>query len=363
MKIITELTSFLNENFTRPTENITSGGKERIMFIDLAKGVCIIFVVLLHSEFLMYTPALKALRMPLYFILSGLFFKDYGSLVNLVVKKTNKLLIPFCSFFLIHIALSLPTTSHTEIFSKIITEISLPFREPNLINLPIWFLLCLFWVNIIYCVLSRNVANIWFRAALVFVIGCGGGYYVSAHNIYLPLFFASALSALPFFFIGICLRKLPVLYRTEHDRYYLSTFLLLAVAAAAYCVIMGTPFIEFRTNVYQGNIVEIYLVSVVLVIALLLICKAVEWLPLISYFGRYSVMVLCTHYIIRGCAYMSYYLYTGQCLSRMEFLVITVFSCWICIPFMKKYMPYTTAQKDLIKYTKSVSRTRIAARP
>lgn len=355
MRFIKGFVDFIRESFIKQPENTQPGGKKRIVFIDLAKGVCIILVVLLHSGYLMDVPALKALRMPLYFILSGLFFKDYGGVLNLIVKKTNKLLIPFWSFVIIYLLISIVTSPRAAFLPKVVDDILQPFTEPSVNNLPIWFLLCLFWVNLIYCIINRNVGNIWLRAALILVIGCGVGYYVSVHNIYLPLFFASALSATPFFFIGVCLRKLPVLYKTEHDRFYLLAFVLAAVAAVTYCVLNGTPFIDFRSNVYQGNIVEIYLVAVVLVIALLLICKAVEWLPLVSYIGRYSVIVLCCHAIFIDYAYLPYYFCVGRDVTALESVVISWILCWLCIPVLKTFVPYITAQKDLITYTPSDS--------
>lgn len=74
---------------------------KRIEFIDLAKGVCILMVVMGHSGFPIDIPGWEIVRMPLYFILSGLFFKDYGSFMNILVQKTNKILIPFLFFYLL----------------------------------------------------------------------------------------------------------------------------------------------------------------------------------------------------------------------------------------------------------------------
>ena len=74
--------------------------KKRIEFIDLAKGVCILLVIMMHTDVNVDFPGLRGMRMPLYFILSGLFFKDYGGFLNLLVKKANKILIPFLFFYL-----------------------------------------------------------------------------------------------------------------------------------------------------------------------------------------------------------------------------------------------------------------------
>lgn len=47
---------------------------ERIEFIDLVKGVCILFIVVVHVGIILDIPKIDAMRVPLYFVLSGLFF-------------------------------------------------------------------------------------------------------------------------------------------------------------------------------------------------------------------------------------------------------------------------------------------------
>lgn len=73
---------------------LVGGGIE---FIDLAKGVCIILVVMFHVG--IDIPHLDIIRMPLYFIISGLFYKPYDSITSFCIKKPNKILIPFSSHF------------------------------------------------------------------------------------------------------------------------------------------------------------------------------------------------------------------------------------------------------------------------
>lgn len=58
--------------------------KKRIEYIDLMKGVCITLVVLYHvidcTNIQFIDNALANFRMPLYFFLSGLFFKKWHCL-------------------------------------------------------------------------------------------------------------------------------------------------------------------------------------------------------------------------------------------------------------------------------------------
>ena len=71
----------------------------RIDFVDLTKGVCIILVVMAHVggafEQLDTNSMLSCFRMPLYFFISGVFFKSYEGLFGFILRKINKLIIPF----------------------------------------------------------------------------------------------------------------------------------------------------------------------------------------------------------------------------------------------------------------------------
>ena len=76
----------------------------RIDFVDLTKGVCIILVVMAHVggafEQLDTNSMLSCFRMPLYFFISGVFFKSYEGLLGFILRKINKLIIPFLFFYL-----------------------------------------------------------------------------------------------------------------------------------------------------------------------------------------------------------------------------------------------------------------------
>lgn len=132
--------------------------QKRIEFIDLAKGICIILVVLGHCGIPINIPGLEIVRMPLYFILSGLFFKDYGGGLNFLIKKTNKILVPFIFFYcagcLAYYGIKLLAPELLVTDANGILDI---FNNRQFFNGPIWFLLCLFWCNIIFCQITLNV--------------------------------------------------------------------------------------------------------------------------------------------------------------------------------------------------------------
>ena len=70
--------------------------KNRIYWIDTAKGICILLVVINHAIMITHIEyifgninienSLSSFRMPLYFTLSGIFFKRYRFVCECVQK-------------------------------------------------------------------------------------------------------------------------------------------------------------------------------------------------------------------------------------------------------------------------------------
>lgn len=75
---------------------------KRIDFIDYAKGVCIMFIVLFHEQVSRLPYAAKwggyvtTVYVVMFFLMSGLFFKPVE-----LKAKLKRLLIPFLSFYVI----------------------------------------------------------------------------------------------------------------------------------------------------------------------------------------------------------------------------------------------------------------------
>lgn len=78
--------------------------KSRIIWVDIARAVAMVLVFTGHlgaSWFPQLEPLLTAIytfHMPLFFLLSGLFFKPTVNLLNLIIKRAKTLLIPYYLF-------------------------------------------------------------------------------------------------------------------------------------------------------------------------------------------------------------------------------------------------------------------------
>lgn len=334
---------------------------KRVEFVDLAKGICIILVVLLHVFGDMSGVVIKIMnlfRMPLYFVLSGLFFKTYDGIIPFFKKKTNKLLIPFIFVFIFVVV---PTTVFLDIKTGVDVIWSSVFIDNNgKINLgidgAIWFLLCLFFVNIFFYIIfllsKRNLITIIMLSCL-----CGvGGYLLNMKNQYLLVWMDSALTAVPFFMFGYVLRKHSSLLNEDYSRKDFCFFivalvvLLLVYSFNEYC---GTDVIEFARNEFNVHLLSLYIGGGAGTLLVLFFSKFFTRIPLVSYIGRYSIVVLLTHllylFVIRNLLYQAKIPQENRIDVNIIVFMVIIFLSLPTIKYCVKYLPYCFAQKDIWK--------------
>lgn len=332
----------------------------RVDFIDLAKGFCIILVVLSHvcgSTAWYFLDVMNIFRMPLYFVLSGLFFKSYGSFFVFVKKKTNKLLIPFLSVYLFVVLPSSFLIYHR--YGSVENIYDFFFAHFGRLYLGIdgaaWFLLCLFFMNLIFYLIYLIAKGKMFPMFLM-TIACGlTGYLLDCQHIYIALWIDSALTAMPFFMLGYFIRsKTDLLNETlskKHLQLSVLSFLMLLFAVWL-DEIQGVHEIYYGSNEYEVNAFSLYAGGAFGMLFVLLISKRVNSLPVVSYVGRYSIVVLLTHllylFLFRNILYQLGIQQENVWLNLLLSGIIILLEI-PTISFCIKILPYCFAQKDLWK--------------
>lgn len=329
--------------------------KDRIEYIDLAKGICILLVVLDHISGSGYfaggdypmNEIFEQTRMPLYFILSGLFFKDYaGGIREFLLRKFNRILVPYLFFMCLYIVAVKAV--------YLLTGFSL-----GEVWAPLWFLLCLFWMNFIFATAYYAVRKAFagellsetVLGAIMLVIGIGG-YYAGD----LPLSIGSAMTSMPFLWMGYLLNRKMKFFGLEiGTAWSLLTSIVLLVAL--HYMYVGENF--FYLNSYSAPLAMIYLSGVMGTLAVLLLSRVVKRLPVISYIGRYSIIVLCTHMAIVRIimavastlpAYGEDTIWSSNVVQSFCILALTLACCIACCWLLSRYLPWFTAQKDLVRW-------------
>lgn len=340
--------------------------KKRIEFIDLAKGFCIILVVFTHimsqAEVKSFPASemLKIFRMPLYFVLSGLFFKPYENFNGFLKRKINKLLIPFLFFYyLITVGLT-----HFMFFlnpSSVEPEgvgwgslLGWLYKD-KWPNNPIWFLWSLFLTNILFYFLFYicgkvssfdKKRHILVLGIISFILGYIG-YSLGKHSFNLPAYIDTTLSVVPFFYCGYVLKQYTnILYPSKYDKYLLMVIIFFYGLTYMLC---GN--IDYRQNAFYGlPWINVFLCGILGTIATIFLAKLLRSITPISYIGRYSIMVLTTHFpIMRLILIVLGGFHLPITLNIMVTTIVTLGLYSLIIPFMKRFLPYVTAQKDVIK--------------
>ena len=320
--------------------------KKRYENIDFMKGICILLVVANHLDHLdlplLSFSGFSLFRMPLYYFLSGVFFSRYDGLRTFLIKKTNNLIIPYL-FFSVFTIIAIFTfyVRRNYTLQEAIIE-----SEP-LHNAPIWFLISLFEVGILMYFIS-GVRRLELQG---FIVTCFSliGYYFCKEGLNLPLYLNTAFCGIIFYYVGFLLRKCNVLDDTSHIHLKFITILAIFLLIA-FCILP-----DKRLNMSTCEIPFAYhwfvLAGLSGTLALFYLSKIVENIYIINYIGRYSIIVLGVHwYFVKGWKYV---IPPIDVLPKGIFLyiifILAIFASLVCIVVLKKYLPWFTAQKPLIK--------------
>ena len=148
-------------------EKSASAGTGRVSYLDIAKGIGIILVVIGHIE---YVPApirfyIVTFHMPLFFIVSGMLMDLKGetgrSLKELFIKKLKRIMLPYLIFSVLYPLIDIVyfyVTGNGDPFGTLKTNISDTLMLYGYSVL--WFLPTAFFSEIIFLCVSRIVGRI-----------------------------------------------------------------------------------------------------------------------------------------------------------------------------------------------------------
>ncbi|MCD8281730.1 MAG: acyltransferase [Prevotella sp.] len=325
--------------------------KPRIDWIDLAKGICILLVMWWHVKelysnrgftdrsYVLYTA--NYFRMPLYFFLSGLFFKTYGGYVDFLIRKTNKLFVPFIVFAVLAVAYTLiwpdklPALRTWQSFYPFVT---------------IWFLWCLFLMNnLFYLVLHLSENNLPTLYVSIVLLGLFG--FWSGRDYIEALHLRTALTALPYFVLGYAVRRHTAFLSARGKWWEWLTGAASFVILYYMTLRFGKAGIFYVHNEYHIPVWALYGGGILGIYGILVISRLLRRVPVVSYLGRYSIVVLITHYPLiylfpKHWSRILFWGFGGWCAAEELLLLVCVEVPIIAL--CTHYLPWLFAQKDLI---------------
>ncbi|MBP2657674.1 MAG: hypothetical protein H6Q69_706 [Firmicutes bacterium] len=241
----------------------------RIEYIDIAKALGIIFVVIGHAGLGGIGKFIYLFHMPLFFLISGYFFQDNYTLnfSKFITKRIKSLYIPFIKFELIFLVLhnvfvnyniysTNPNVNGVQSFYTLSDYIHhalsiFIFNGTELLLAPLWFLTVLFTANIIFWVISKISVKYGenYRLVLLLLCFCLGNLFtkfkigIINSMVFVPEFINVSLVVVFIFYLGY-------LYRQHENKINLNSKPLLIASTLILLLLREYSEMDMRRNFY-----------------------------------------------------------------------------------------------------------------
>ncbi len=276
---------------------------KREKFIDIAKGIGILLVILGHlntggqySRNLIY-----AFHMPLFFLLSGVFSNTNIEFKQYFLKNLKRIYVPFATFLGIDLLFSLLIAifNNSNIASILYNYLHSFFGVRFFIsNRPLWFLFALFFIQTVYYYISKsNFLKLLAIALGVFVVATCKVFEYKHGVMYII-----ALPCLSFYVLGDIFRTyiltLSEKVNAHKLKYIFATTLLLFVFVFTS---IQNETVDMSKYVY-GNWMLFFtgalLGSFVLLVISVFFSNSKLLTKWLTFFGENTIIILVTHYYL-----------------------------------------------------------------
>lgn len=264
--------------------------KKTLSEFNILKGIGIFLVVLGHAGSVdaSVINVIFSFHMPLFFFVSGFFFKE-TSLKDFFEKKGKRILIPYIAFSLLSFLIYfIPNYKHSkfnflDFFYGTFLGVSDGFYLSW--NIVLWFLPALFLLNLVYLLLAKFKMKF-----LLIVLIALGVYFKNEEAKILPFHLISVLLSLPFFIAGNFLKQHYEILNKYLKNWMFVLFLIVGVFIAN--ANSTTP--DLRINLI-GNPFVFYSASVMLIFATLLLSRLINENKIVEWLGNNSLLIMCIH--------------------------------------------------------------------
>lgn len=277
--------------------------KSRIEWIDTAKGIGIILVVLAHiwlaEKGYNY---INSFHVPLFFFLSGYLmdFEKYDGGMKFIAGKFARIIVPYCWFsvitylywLIIERRFSGNGSSPVDVLINILIAPGSDQYLPH--NPAIWFLPCLFIVTIIFYLIGRKqkLVNILVGLLVSLAIGYVTTPYLSTA---LPWSIDVVPTAIVFYGIGFLIKRAPVINIKSN---YIRLLLVCCCIPVGFVISKLNGEVRMVDNSY-GDYFYFYIGAFLGIISVVMIAMILKNNNMLVYLGRNSIIVFSLHFPVK----------------------------------------------------------------
>lgn len=337
---------------------------EREKWIDMGKGIAILSVIFGHLSSLNSKNSIYllvyAFHMPIFWIISGmlLYGKNYDDIpmLEVIKKKAKSIMYPYIIFSLIiiaynYIGLNLNLVSKSQF--KLVVKNSVYFRGMNCL----WFLPVLFVAEIVFIYLIKHRKNMVLWGIIFAVIATLIAVFLSKTELFKEnpmktykkyvLIIPKVCFALSFISLGYTIKE----YFKIIKKFWV-LFALIGVSVSYYIIKVYHKKTDINYCVIHSPKV-FWVCAIIISVSILIICKVLEKNKILEYFGKMSLLIMCTHrtfnltdlsqYIVSRVGVSSYYIGVNICLEFLGVVLLDI----IIIELINRKMKYLISYDEL----------------
>ena len=317
---------------------------QRIVWIDYAKVCSMVLVVFYHTppRFGGVETVVGLMRLPAFFLVAGFLFniEKFNNIWQFIMHRAKQLLVPYFFFFIFFYVVWLlfgrEMAGDTEI------PLTAPIMEfvtgrPETICAPMWFVVCLFSIQVIYYLLNRI-----FPSKLVFTITC----LMPVLSLVIPyrsyFMLNAAFLYIPFYAFANTFKVFILKYPNGKLKYTIPILFILSVFLICYIL-------KYTWYNYIG-VIAYTLVGVLILLLYVgfikLVAKVLGRHSFIETIGKNTIVILATHSYIIGLFKILAYNYGGPdvflhypILKPLITIMVFVLSYYPII-LINKYIPF-----------------------
>ncbi|MBQ7696088.1 MAG: acyltransferase family protein [Lentisphaeria bacterium] len=330
----------------------------RIQYLDIAKGIGIILMVMGHASFGEgFSHYIHGFHMPLFFFVSGLLFtfkadKSWG---EVFMGKCRTILIPYAFFGLLTYGIWAATRGGRVTGADLLTPLQRLFWNNShglAISGEFWFLSAMFFASLFFDGLFRFVGKPIFRAGLLIALALFGCLFRWKFDLELPWSLLSAMVGMGFMGIGCFLRQNAERGGFARRLFQLRWYEIAILALISGVLIFVNGPVNMRRSLY--SIVPLFWFdAVVMSLVIVDLSMKIENLPLngvldrcrnwLTGVGRDSITYLCLNSLVLHFAGGAYQKIFGRSLSLCRAAVIFAVAMAV-IYWIDKVMMNTNAR-------------------
>ena len=333
--------------------------KERIHYIDIAKGLGIFWVVLTHASYEEWIWRYSwQFHMPFFFFLAGLVYQERYSFKEFFLRRLRSLIIPYFIFafitFIYWLWIERPFRPGDQSVIYELIGIFYGDYDSNRLffNPPLWFLPCLFVTELLFWPAAHSKTKIgtWTWILSYFAIG---QVLLRYHISGFPFGIHTALNAVLFYGIGWLSKH--VIDDVGKTGYYHWVIIIACTTIQLLYMNSYVSNIKHCTILYAG-------IALVGITFWLLLSIIIDHQKIIEYFGRNTLVAICLQgpimrVLIYGLSKISHYQMEDIRQNTFLTLLVTIGTFIALIPFMElwKKCPLSRATKRIEKTIQSTN--------